>query len=171
MKDLIMQYLEKYVLEQQTKSNLVNKVIELQERDKELVERYRKLREAKKESDKKYKEEIELYKQRAEDLLKRLVTTEVTSEEYKRVADLKLGNAYNINATWIDKIVFILKEAKRPLRSSEIIEILQKNDISFRTLANPQKGLSTHLTKALKYGRIKGTKLKGQNGYAFELPE
>ena len=78
---------------------------------------------------------------------------------------------YNINDTWIDKIVFILKEAQRPLRSSEIIEILQKNDITFRTLADPQKGLSTHLTKALKYGRIIGTKQKGQNGYVFSLPE
>ena len=67
--------------------------------------------------------------------------------------------------------MFVLKEAKRPLRSSDIIEVLLKNDITFRTITNKQKGLSTHLTKALKYGRIIGTKQKGQNGYVFSLPE
>jgi hypothetical protein len=56
------------------------------------------------------------------------------------------------------------------MRSSEIIEVLLKNDKTFRTLTNPQKGLSAHITKALKYGRIVGTKVKGMNGYLFELP-
>ena len=72
-----------------------------------------------------------------------------------------------INDTWVNKIVFVLKAAGRPLRSSEIIDILKKNDITIRTLTDPQKGLSAHLTKALKYGRIIGTKQKGQNGYVF----
>ena len=57
------------------------------------------------------------------------------------------------------------------MRSSEIIEVLLKNDKTFRTLTDPQKGLSAHLTKALKYGRITGTKSKGMNGYAWELPK
>ena len=86
------------------------------------------------------------------------------------MVDLKLGNTYNINAAWIDKIVFILKAGGRPMRSSEIIEVLLKNDVTFRTLTDHQKGLSAHLTKALKYGRIIGTKQKGQNGYVFSLP-
>ena len=34
-----------------------------------------------------------------------------------------------------------------------------------------QKGLSAHLTKAMKYGRIIGSKQKGQNGYVFSLPD
>ena len=90
--------------------------------------------------------------------------------KYKRL-DLKLGNTFNANATWVDKIVFVLKEASRPLRSSDIIDVLLKNDISFRTITNKQKGLFTHLTKALKYGRIIGTKQKRQNRYLFSLPE
>jgi hypothetical protein len=65
----------------------------------------------------------------------------------------------------------VLKASGRPLRSSEIIEVLLKNDVSFRTLSNAQKGLSAHLTKALKYGRIIGIKQKGQNGYLFSLPQ
>jgi hypothetical protein len=57
------------------------------------------------------------------------------------------------------------------MRSSEIIEVLLKNDKTFRTLTDPQKGLSAHITKALKYGRIIGTKVKGMNGYTFTLPK
>jgi hypothetical protein len=34
------------------------------------------------------------------------------------------------------------------------LNVLLKNDITFRTITNKHKGLSTHLTKALKYGRI-----------------
>ncbi|MBS1652182.1 MAG: hypothetical protein JSU07_09250 [Bacteroidetes bacterium] len=146
--------------------------MELQERDKELVDLYSNLYKSKRESDKSHQEDIKEYKKRIEELVKQLAKSEVVSEEYKRVADLKLGNTYNINATWIDKIVFILKAAGRPLRSSEIVEILLKNDIMFRTLTGDhQKGLSAHLTKALKYGRIVGVKQKGQNGYLFSLPE
>lgn len=66
--------------------------------------------------------------------------------------------------------MFVLKAAGRPLRSSDIIDVLSKNDVTFRTLTDPQKGLSAHLTKPLKYGRIIGTKQKGQNGYVFSLP-
>ena len=105
------------------------------------------------------------------EIFKSHTINQTITDEYKRIADLKLGNSFNINASWIDKIVFVLKEAKRPLRSSDIIEVLLKNDITFRTITNKQKGLSTHLTKALKYGRIIGTKQKGQNGYVFSLPE
>lgn len=172
MKDLAIKYLERLVLQHQTKDELINKIMELQERDKELVDLYSNLYKSKRESDKSHQEDIKGYKKRIEELVKQLAKSEVVSEEYKRVADLKLGNTYNINATWIDKIVFILKAAGRPLRSSEIVEILLKNDIMFRTLTGDhQKGLSAHLTKALKYGRIVGVKQKGQNGYLFSLPE
>lgn len=172
MKDLAIKYLERLVLQHQTKDELINKIMELQERDKELVDLYSNLYKSKRESDKSHQEDIKGYKKRIEELIKQLAKNEVVIEEYKRVADLKLGNTYNINATWIDKIVFILKAAGRPLRSSEIVEILLKNDIMFRTLTGDhQKGLSAHLTKALKYGRIVGVKQKGQNGYMFSLPE
>ena len=42
--------------------------------------------------------------------------------------------------------------------------------MTFRTLTDHQKGLSAHLTKALKYGRVIGEKQAGQNGYLFSLP-
>jgi hypothetical protein len=171
MEGLIIKYIELYALQQQSKEELIQKVLELQQRDKDLVESYSKLYNSKRESDKKHKEELKEYETRFENVFKKHAHNEIITEEYKKLVDLKLGNTYNIYATWIDKIVFVLKAAGRPIRSSEIIQVLDKNDISFRTLADKQKGLSAHLTKALKYGRIIGTKQKGQNGYVFELPE
>ncbi len=171
MKDFAMKYLERLVLDQQSKSELINKVLELQHRDKEWVDKYANLYKSKKEGDENYKETLKVYEARFEEIFKSHTINQTITDEYKRIADLKLGNSFNINASWIDKIVFVLKEAKRPLRSSDIIEVLLKNDITFRTITNKQKGLSTHLTKALKYGRIIGTKQKGQNGYVFSLPE
>jgi hypothetical protein len=171
MKELALKYLERFMLEQQTKPELINKILELQERDKEWFDKYSNLYKSKKESEKRLEERIKEYADRMEEVFKMHAQGQVITEEYKRLVDLKLGNTYNVNATWIDKIVFVLKAAGRPLRSSEIITILSKNDITFRTLEDPQKGLSAHLTKALKYGRIIGTKQKGQNGYIFSLPE
>lgn len=92
-------------------------------------------------------------------------------EGMKGYDSVNLGKTYNINATWIDKIVFVLKQTGRPMRSSEIIEVLLANDVAFGTLSNPQKGLSTHITKALKYGRIVGKRQKGRNGYLLSLPD
>lgn len=171
MKGSAIKYLEIVVLQQQSKEELIKRILELQERDKELVDKYSKLYHSKRESEKEYEERILEYKNRMEEVFKMHAQGQVITEEYKRLVDLKLGNTYNINSTWIDKIVFVLKAAGRPLRSSEIIEILTKNDVTFRTLMDPQKGLSAHLTKALKYGRIVGIKQKGQNGYVFSLPE
>lgn len=171
MKDLAIKYLERLVLQQQSKDELINKILQLQERDKELVDRYTNLYKSKKESDKRHEERIKEYEERIEEVFKMHSRGQIITEEYKRLVDLKLGNTYNMNATWIDKIVFVLKAAGRPLRSSEIIDVLLKNDVMFRTLTDHQKGLSAHLTKALKYGRIIGTKQKGQNGYIFSLPE
>lgn len=171
MKELLMNYLNQVVLEQLSKAELIKKVIELQERDKELMDKLTNFYNSKREADKNHKENLKEYKKRIEELIKEMTQYQVEAEHYKRIADLKLGNSYNLNATWIDKIVYVLKEAGRPLRSSEIIEVLKRNDIKFRVLTDHQKGLSAHLTKAMKYGRIIGTKQKGQNGYMFSLPD
>ena len=167
MPDKTIKYIEPNVLQQQTKEQLIKKVLELQEQHKELAEENFDLHKSQLEKEK----TIQDYETRFEMLFRMHAQSEIIKDDYKRMVDLKLGNTYNINATWIDKIVFVLKAAKRPMRSSEIIEVLLKNDSMFRTLTDPQKGLSAHLTAALKYGRIIGTKQKGQNGYVFSLPE
>lgn len=167
----VQSYLEKFALVSLTKQELITKVLELQEANKKLFDEYAKIYQAKKNDTTKSKKEIAYLNSTIEELFEKLAKEQVYKEQYKKVADLKLGNTFNANASWVDKIVFVLKEADRPLRSAEIIEVLLKNDITFRTITNKQKGLSTHLTKALGYGRIIGTKQKGQNGYLFSLPE
>jgi arsenate reductase-like glutaredoxin family protein len=176
MKELF-EFLGVASLQQKTKEELIKLVTDLQEKNKQLFENNsdlitkwgesrKKVTDARKEHEK----DIERYQNKLEEYIRINVEAGIKNENLKRIVDLKLGNTFNLNATWIDKIVFVLKAAGRPLRSSEIIEILEKNDITFRTLANQQKGLSAHLTKALKYGRILGEKLKGQNGYLYRLP-
>ncbi len=127
MKDFAIKYLERLVLQQQSKDELINKILQLQERDKELVDRYTNLYKSKKESDKRHEERIKEYEERIEEVFKMHSKGQIITEEYKRLVDLKLGTTYNMNATWIDKIVFVLKAAGRPLRSSEIIDVLLKN--------------------------------------------
>lgn len=160
LKDLAMQYLGKVALQQKNKNELIALVLELQKRDKDLFDMTMSSVERNKEKDKKIKE-----------IEEKLVKVQAEMTDYKRVADLKLGKAYDVRATWIDKIVFILKAAERPLRSSEIISVLSNSDPFFRAMTDRQKGLSAHLTKALKYGRIIGKKQKGRNGYLFSLPD
>src|ERR1700752_1927935 len=169
MKDLLFEYAGDAALQQKTKEELIKMVQELQVRDKDWFEKYTDLYKSTRERDKKHEETLSKYQKRIDEYMQKYVVAEVMNEEYRRVVDLKLGKSYNINATWIDKIVFVLKAAGRPLRSSEIIEILSKNDVTFRTLTDKQKGLSAHLTKALKYGRVIGQKQKGQNGYLISL--
>jgi undecaprenyl pyrophosphate synthase len=170
MEEKRFKYIEATALSLKSKAELIALVLELQDRDKAWLEEYTSLYGSKREARKKHEEEIKECKKKLDEYLRLYAEADAKQESYKRIVDLKLGSSYNINATWIDKIVFVLKEAGRPLRSSEIIEILTKNDITFRTLTDKQKGLSAHLTKALKYGRIKGEKQKGQNGYLFRLP-
>jgi hypothetical protein len=94
--------------------------------------------------------DLKFHKEKINELFEKLVHFEqeiaqqkLISEKHLQAFDLKLGNTFNINATWIDKIVFVLKSTGRPMRSSEIIEVLLKNDKTFRT---------------------------GMNGYTFTLP-
>lgn len=171
MENKIITYLEVLVLQQKSKEELIKLILELQERDKKAVEQYGKLYKRLRQVEENYKKELALYEEKAEKYLNLYAEADIEKEDYKRVADLKLGKAYDINANWIDKIVFVLKAARRPLRSSEILNILLKNDIAFRTLADQRKALSAHLNRAMKYGRIIGKKYKGENGYSFKLPE
>lgn len=164
-------YLDQGALFKFTTAELVVKILLMQQRDKLIYDTYTDLLNTINLDKEKQKVREAFLNKKIDDLLKQLAINEVHKEQYKKVADLKLGNSFNANASWVDKIVFVLKEAGRPLRSSEIIEVLLKNDITFRTITNKQKGLSTHLSKALKYGRIIGEKQKGQNGYLFSLPE
>lgn len=163
--------LEIMTLNERSKTELIQMVQKVNENNQKLFDEYMAVQKSKREALKKKDENIEYYKKKMEDYLRQATILEFKVKELMQRLDLKLGKEYNINWNWVDKIVFILKEAGRPLRSSEIIEILHKNDIAFRAWHDPQKSLSPHLTKALHYGRIIGEKQVGQNGYLYSLPQ
>ena len=97
------------------------------------------------------------------------VTVEVLQEQ---LAAKPNEGGYNLKWSWIDKIVFVVTEAGRPLLSSEIIEALvarEKREIANK--ADPVKYFSAFLNTALKYQRLVAIKRKGTRGYFYGLPE
>jgi hypothetical protein len=163
--------MELLALQQKSKAELIDMIKEVNEKNTALHEKYMKVYQSKRENEKNNQETIEQYKTKMEDYIRQIVILEIKNKELSHQVDLKFGNIYNANWNWVNKIIFILKQAGRPLRSSEIMEYLKKNDIEYRAWIDPQKSLSVHLTKALKYGRIIGEKQKGQNGYLYKLPD
>jgi hypothetical protein len=150
---------------------LAELLIQTQQTGKHLWRKNQKLEQEKIATKEKHVSEVGHYLKLAEDTLRDYYQMKHKAQELQKLVDLKLGRNYNENAPWIDKIVFVLQEAARPMRSAEIIEVLERNDSYFRTIGDRQKALSPHLTRALKYGRIIGEKQKGQNGYLFSLPK
>jgi adenylate kinase family enzyme len=90
MKDLVIKYLGALVLEQSSKGELINKVLQLQERDKELMDKLTNLYQSKREAGEDHKETIEEYKKRIEELLKKLAHYEVVAEE-TLITSMQLG--------------------------------------------------------------------------------
>ena len=64
MQDFVIKYLELYTLQQQSKEQLIDKIMELQARDQKLVEKITELHETKRESAKRHREELKRYKER-----------------------------------------------------------------------------------------------------------
>ena len=78
---------------------------------------------------------------------------------------------YNQKWSWVQKIIFCLKENDRPMKSHEIISFLEKLDTALPYFPNKTKSFSANLTKTVGYGRIIQYKLKGIQGYFYLLPE
>lgn len=92
----------------------------------------------------------------------------VVSEE--NISALRLGADYPIRASWIEKVLFILKIVNRPMRSAELIEVLMNNDVLFRTFKSKEKILSTYLSRAKTSKRILVTGKAGMRGKWYDLP-
>lgn len=110
----------------------------------------------------KAEKEIEVYKQ--------LV---IQTNEQHRPPKTKIPNFhemdYNTNWSWINKIVFILKKMNRPLLSSEMIAFITPYEQLLQQSRHKAQAFSAHLTKAVKYGRIRTYKLPGARGYYYVL--
>lgn len=81
------------------------------------------------------------------------------------------GEGYDRSFSWISKIVFTLKAVDKPLRSVELIAILERKEPILLNHHNKGKFLSAYLNTAVKYGRIVQQKVNGVRGYYYLLPE
>jgi len=78
-------------------------------------------------------------------------------------------DGYRKDWTWVAKIVFVLQKAGKPLRSAEIIEILEKREEHLREHTSKQQYFSAFINMALKAERIKREKRKGERGYYYSV--
>ena len=79
-------------------------------------------------------------------------------------------DGYRKDWTWVAKIVFVLQKAGKPLRSAEIIEILEKREEHLREHSSKQQYFSAFINMALKAERIKREKRNGERGFYYFLP-
>lgn len=78
---------------------------------------------------------------------------------------------YKSASTWISKIVFMLRHESRPLRSTEMIALLERREAHLLHHHNKVQYFSAFLTQAVRYKRIIAYKLKGVRGYYYLLPD
>lgn len=77
------------------------------------------------------------------------------------------NDGYRKDWTWVAKIVFVLRQSGRPMRSAEIIEILEKREQHLREHTSKQQYFSAFINMALKAERIKREKRKGERGFYY----
>ena len=71
----------------------------------------------------------------------------------------------------VNKLLFVLKRANKPMQSKDVLKLLESADKTFKYFDDQQKVLSVHLNKAVKYERIKHYKIRGSGGFYYCLPE
>ena len=127
------------------------------------------------------KEVDELLKEKQHQLDVQYSVLKEVYENYERlkkeheVLKEKLSNyespddGYRKDWTWVAKIVFVLEKAGKPLRSAEIIEILEKREAHLREHSSKQQYFSAFINMALKAERIKREKRRGERGYYYSI--
>ena len=78
---------------------------------------------------------------------------------------------YNKSRTWASKIVFIIANANKPLRSAEIIGLLLRREPVLHEKESKEKFISPSLNSAIKSKRLIPYKLPGVRGNFYCLPE
>jgi len=100
---------------------------------------------------------------------------EAISENKKLRKQLNQSNlpkdGYEYNRTWISKIVFMVTNADKPLRSVEIIALLLPREPVLNEKVSKEKFISPFLNSAMQYERLIPFKLKGVRGNYYCLPE
>lgn len=121
----------------------------VKEKDKTLQSQYSVLKEV--------YEKYQLLQKQNEELKKKL-------SEYENPDD-----GYRKDWTWVRKIVFVLEQAATPLRTKEIIEVLEKRELHLRDHSSKEQYFSAFINMALKAERIKREKRKGERGFYYSI--
>lgn len=122
---------------------------------------------------KKLKKKLEEREKDLENVTSQLNQALSENEKLKRkVGKLeKPKDEYNYSWSWISKIVFIVVQAKKPLRSAEIISILRVREPDLNLKTSKEKFVSAFLNVAMRHQRLIPYKLKGVRGNYYCLPE
>lgn len=91
-------------------------------------------------------------------------------EQLKGLAEDQARQGYPNNSGWISKIVYTLQHENRPLRSQDLIRILEKKEKLLADHHNKAQYFSAFLSLAVSYGRVIQKKVKGTRGYYYLLP-
>ena len=99
--------------------------------------------------------------------LEKIKNLEKRVEKYEKPND-----GYNKAWTVVTKIVFLITNADKPLRSAEIIPLLQAREPSIvNKQISLEKYVSAFLNMAVKHERLIPYKLKGVRGNFYCIPE
>lgn len=122
---------------------------------------------------KKLKKKLEEWEKELENVTSQLNQALSENEKLKKkVGKLeKPKDEYNYSWSWISKIVFIVAQAKKPLRSAEIISILRVREPDLNLKTSKEKFVSAFLNVAMRHQRLIPYKLKGVRGNYYCLPE
>ncbi len=77
---------------------------------------------------------------------------------------------YDESRTWVSKLVFIVTQANKLLRSTEIIELLLRREPVLHEKESKEKFISPSLNAAMKFRRLIPYKLHGVRGNFYCLP-
>jgi len=110
------------------------------------------------------------------DLLKKTLTVnELLQQKVQQLEgqlnDKRNSDGYGSTSSWVSKIVFTLQQENRPLRSPELISLLEKREPALAAHYNKVQYFSAFLSNAVKYGRVLQQKMKGVRGYYYLLPD
>lgn len=116
-------------------------------------------------------DEIEALRRRVFDLTTQMDDLNAKNEQLtQNLAVSHIPNdGYRKDWTWVKKIVFVLEQAGKPLRSPEIIEELAKREEHLRNHWNQAQYFSAFLNKALKRDRIRKEKKMGERGFYYTI--
>lgn len=116
--------------------------------------------------------EIETLKREVLDLNAQIDVLKAKTIELNQqlIANSQPKDGYRKDWTWVRKIVFVLEQSGKPLRSPEIIEELAKREEHLHNHWNQAQYFSAFLNKALKEERIKREKRRGERGFYYQLP-